>query len=123
LRNARFYLLIATMYPCPCGYANDPVKACTCFHSTVTKYQKRISDTMLDRIDIHVEGPCVDYEKLRTGWGRDQPRYGIGFRRCENGIGFVSKEVTSYATRTCMWRKFGSFVNWMKREIAWYEQP
>jgi magnesium chelatase family protein len=52
------------MNPCPCGYLNDPVKACTCSSGTVTKYQKRLSGPLLDRIDIHVEVPRVDYEKL-----------------------------------------------------------
>jgi len=52
-------------YPCPCGYANDPVKACTCSAGTVTKYQKRISGPLLDRIDIHIQVPRVEYEKLR----------------------------------------------------------
>ena len=42
----------------------DPIKPCTCAPSTVTKYQKRISGPLLDRIDIHVEVPRVDYEKL-----------------------------------------------------------
>jgi magnesium chelatase family protein len=52
------------MNPCPCGYYDDPVKACTCSNATVTKYQKRISGALLDRIDIHVQVPRVDYEKL-----------------------------------------------------------
>ncbi len=52
------------MNPCPCGFWNDPVKACTCAPSAVTKYQKRISGPLLDRIDIHVEVPRVDYQKL-----------------------------------------------------------
>ena len=52
------------MYPCPCGYSGDPERACTCSHSTVTRYQKRISGPMLDRIDIHIEVPRVDFEKL-----------------------------------------------------------
>jgi magnesium chelatase family protein len=51
-------------YPCPCGYYGDSQKPCTCAHSTVTKYQKRISGPMLDRIDIHIEVPRVDYDKL-----------------------------------------------------------
>ena len=58
------------MNPCPCGYYGDPIKPCTCAPSTVTKYQKRISGPLLDRIDIHVEVPRVDYQKLsgdRTG--------------------------------------------------------
>ena len=52
------------MYPCPCGYYGDSQKPCTCAHALVTKYQKRISGPLLDRIDIHIEVPRVDYEKL-----------------------------------------------------------
>jgi magnesium chelatase family protein len=52
------------VYPCPCGYYGDPVKACTCSSSVVTKYQKRISGPLLDRIDIHIQVPRVEYEKL-----------------------------------------------------------
>ncbi len=48
----------------PCGFGNDPIKPCTCASATVTKYQKRISGPLLDRIDIHIEVPRVDYEKL-----------------------------------------------------------
>jgi magnesium chelatase family protein len=58
------FQLIAAMNPCPCGYFGDAQKACTCAHSAVTKYQKRISGPLLDRIDIHIEVPRVDYEKL-----------------------------------------------------------
>ena len=52
------------VYPCPRGYYGDSLKPCTCAPSTVTKYQKRISGPLLDRIDIHIEVPRVDYEKL-----------------------------------------------------------
>ena len=58
------FQLIAAMNPCPCGYYGDPVKPCTCSSGTVTKYQKRISGPLLDRIDIHIEVPRVEYEKL-----------------------------------------------------------
>lgn len=58
------FQLIAAMNPCPCGWYGDSQKTCTCAPSTVTKYQKRISGPMLDRIDIHIEVPRVDYEKL-----------------------------------------------------------
>ena len=51
-------------YPCPCGYYSDPVRECTCSPATVTRYQKRISGPLLDRIDIHVDVPRVDYAKL-----------------------------------------------------------
>jgi magnesium chelatase family protein len=52
------------VYPCPYGYYGDSQKPCTCAPVVVTKYQKRISGPLLDRIDIHVEVPRVDYEKL-----------------------------------------------------------
>lgn len=58
------FQLVAAMNPCPCGYFGDPVKACTCSSGVITKYQKRISGPLLDRIDIHVQVPRVDYEKL-----------------------------------------------------------
>ncbi len=58
------FQLIAAMNPCPCGYFGDPLKPCTCSSSTVTKYQKRISGPLLDRIEIYIEVPRVEYEKL-----------------------------------------------------------
>lgn len=58
------FMLVAAMNPCPCGYYGDLVKACTCAPSAVTKYQKRISGPLLDRIDIHLEVPRVEYQKL-----------------------------------------------------------
>jgi magnesium chelatase family protein len=58
------FQLIAAMNPCPCGYYSDPVKECTCSQSVITRYQKRISGPLLDRIDIHIEVPRVEYDKL-----------------------------------------------------------
>ncbi|KAF0106380.1 MAG: magnesium chelatase family protein [Anaerolineaceae bacterium] len=58
------FQLVAAMNPCPCGYYGDPLKPCTCSSMVVTKYQKRISGPLLDRIDIHAEVPRVEYEKL-----------------------------------------------------------
>jgi len=58
------FMLIAAMNPCPCGYFGDPVKECTCSLTMVSRYQKRISGPLLDRIDIHIEVPRVEYEKL-----------------------------------------------------------
>jgi magnesium chelatase family protein len=52
------------MNPCPCGYAGDPVQECKCSGQTIGRYQKRISGPLLDRIDIHVEVPRIEYEKL-----------------------------------------------------------
>ncbi len=52
------------MHPCPCGYHGDPVKECVCTVTQVTRYQKRISGPLLDRIDIHIQVPRVEYDKL-----------------------------------------------------------
>ncbi len=58
------FMLVAAMNPCPCGYYADPIRECTCSATGIARYQKRISGPLLDRIDIHVEVPRVDYEKL-----------------------------------------------------------
>src|SRR5450759_3929904 len=48
----------------PLWFFGDPIRECTCSASSIMRYQKRISGPLLDRIDIHVEVPRVDYEKL-----------------------------------------------------------
>ncbi|MFZ2445297.1 MAG: YifB family Mg chelatase-like AAA ATPase [Syntrophobacteraceae bacterium] len=62
---ARF-MLVAAMNPCPCGYSGDMVKPCTCSPNLIQKYRGRISGPILDRIDLHIEVPSVDYMKLRS---------------------------------------------------------
>jgi magnesium chelatase family protein len=58
------FQLIAAMIPRRCGYCGDSQKYCSCAQALVTKYQKRISGPLLDRIDIRIEVPQVEYEKL-----------------------------------------------------------
>jgi magnesium chelatase family protein len=58
------FMMIGSMNPCPCGWYGDPVRECTCSNTMVSRYQKRISGPLLDRIDIHIEVPRVEYEKL-----------------------------------------------------------
>jgi len=56
--------LVAAMNPCPCGFYGHPTKQCTCSSNMVHKYLNRISGPMLDRLDIHVEVPPVDFNSL-----------------------------------------------------------
>ncbi len=58
------FMLVGAMNPCPCGYYGDPLRKCTCPPSLVSRYQRRISGPFLDRVDIFVEVPHIDYEKL-----------------------------------------------------------
>ena len=62
-------MLIAAMNPCPCGYYSDPRRRCDCSSFDVQRYLNRISGPLLDRIDIHVEVPAVEYRDLKSGEG------------------------------------------------------
>ena len=59
-------MLVAAMNPCPCGFFGHPTRQCTCAPSAVHKYLNKISGPMLDRIDLHVEVPPVDYNALSS---------------------------------------------------------
>ena len=58
------FLLVAASNPCPCGYYQDPRRPCTCLPGMIARYQKRISGPILDRIDIHIDVPSVETQKL-----------------------------------------------------------
>jgi len=64
-------MLVAAMNPCPCGFYGHPTKPCSCSKNMVSKYINRISGPMLDRIDLHVEVPPVDFESL-NGKGEEE---------------------------------------------------
>ena len=59
------FTLIGAMNPCPCGFYGHPTKRCTCSPKAVAKYLGKISGPMLDRLDIHVEVPPVQYDELK----------------------------------------------------------
>lgn len=57
-------MLVCAMNPCPCGYFGHPTKQCTCQKGAAQKYLAKVSGPLLDRLDIHIEVPQVDFKKL-----------------------------------------------------------
>jgi magnesium chelatase family protein len=71
------FMLIAALNPCPCGYRNDPRRACKCPPPLVDRYMAKISGPLLDRIDLHVEVPAVPFRELaaeRPGMASEEMR-------------------------------------------------
>jgi magnesium chelatase family protein len=62
------FILVAAANPCPCGYLNDETKECTCSPREILRYRKKLSGPILDRIDLHVDVPVVDLDKLAKGF-------------------------------------------------------
>jgi magnesium chelatase family protein len=62
---ARF-MLAAAMNPCPCGFFNDRSRECHCTPAMIQRYMSKISGPLLDRIDIHIDVPAVNYKELRA---------------------------------------------------------
>jgi magnesium chelatase family protein len=72
------FLLVGARNPCPCGYYGDPTHTCTCSPNQITRYQAKLSGPLLDRIDMHVDVPRVDYDKLM---GQKQGESSIDIRK------------------------------------------
>jgi magnesium chelatase family protein len=62
---ARF-MLVAAMNPCPCGHWNDRSRECHCTPPMIQRYMSKISGPLLDRIDIHIDVPAVNYKEMRS---------------------------------------------------------
>ncbi len=61
------FMLVAAMNPCPCGFYGDVKRQCRCSPRQIENYRQRISGPLLDRIDLHVEVPLVDFRELSSG--------------------------------------------------------
>jgi len=60
------FMLVAAMNPCPCGYFGDLKRECRCSAVQVQRYRQRISGPLLDRIDLHIDVPSVDYREIAS---------------------------------------------------------
>ncbi|MBT5376099.1 MAG: YifB family Mg chelatase-like AAA ATPase [Nitrospinaceae bacterium] len=65
-------MLVAAMNPCPCGYRFDPKRECGCTPMTIKKYVGKISGPLLDRIDLHIEVPALEYKDLSSESGGER---------------------------------------------------
>jgi magnesium chelatase family protein len=63
------FILVAAMNPCPCGYRSDPKRECSCNPLQIKNYVSKISGPLLDRIDIHIEVPALEYKDLSAKTG------------------------------------------------------
>ena len=77
------FLLVGARNPCPCGFYGDLHRSCNCTPNQIQRYRSRLSGPILDRIDIHVDVPRVDFDKL-LGDGRAENSLAIR-QRVENG--------------------------------------
>ncbi|WP_353686302.1 YifB family Mg chelatase-like AAA ATPase [Thermodesulfovibrio sp. 3462-1] len=60
------FLLVAAMNPCPCGHYGDSVKPCSCTPQMIIRYRSKVSGPLVDRIDMHIEVPRVNYQELKN---------------------------------------------------------
>lgn len=103
LRFPARFTLVAAMNPCPCGYATDREKACRCSAMEVTRYQKRLSGPLLDRIDIHLDVPRLPFEKLKgveVGEPSSAVRARVQAARDRQAARFYTLKITSNAEMT-----------------------
>ncbi|OLA36591.1 MAG: magnesium chelatase [Firmicutes bacterium CAG:176_63_11] len=82
------FMLVCAMNPCRCGWYGHPSGRCTCSESQVEQYMRRISGPLLDRIDMHIEVPSVEYEAMRR---REKPESSETVRQRVNAAREIQK--------------------------------
>ena len=64
------FMLVSAANPCPCGYLGDPKRECKCSPRQIVRYHSKLSGPLMDRIDIHINVPMVEIEKLIPSHGK-----------------------------------------------------
>jgi len=103
------FILVAAMNPCPCGFLGDQEKPCICSPVQIINYKKKISGPILDRIDLHIEVPRINFDKLsqdsvgedsKTIKERIMKARNAQKERFKNSPFITNSEMTSEATKT-----------------------
>ena len=91
-------MLVCAMNPCKCGWYGHPSGRCTCSENQVDQYMRRISGPLLDRIDMYIEVPSVEYEAMRR---KEKPESSAVIRRRVNAAREVQKQRFSGTEVSC----------------------
>ena len=92
------FMLVCAMNPCKCGWYGHPSGRCTCSENQVEQYMRRISGPLLDRIDMYIEVPSVEYEAMRR---KEKPESSAVIRERVNAAREVQKQRFSGTNITC----------------------
>ncbi|PIQ73567.1 magnesium chelatase [Candidatus Roizmanbacteria bacterium CG11_big_fil_rev_8_21_14_0_20_36_8] len=93
---ARF-LLLAASNPCPCGFLSHPKKSCICSPGAIARYKKRLSGPLLDRIDVHIDVPPVEVDKLSEEYESEKSdvvRGRVEKARARQGLRFSALKIS-----------------------------
>ena len=92
------FMLVCAMNPCRCGWYGHPSGKCHCTPQQVEKYVEKISGPMLDRMDIHVNVPSVEFEAMRR---REKAESSASVRSRVNAAREVQKKRFAGTNITC----------------------
>jgi len=102
------FTLVAAANPCPCGFLGDPKKECRCSPRQILHYQSKLSGPLLDRIDLHINVPAVEVEKLiPTPTARESTKQSKG----EVSANILKRVISARKTQTRRFAKTGIYTN------------
>lgn len=97
------FMLVAAANPCPCGYLGDPKRECKCGTRQILRYHSKLSGPLMDRIDIHINVPTVDIDRLI-------PRNGKTVKE-ESSQEIRGRVIRARQIQNSRFRKAGIFTN------------